>query len=428
MNPRLLAVPALLFLLVAGVAGAMLPAASLQAVEPSPVGQYASPIPDSGFENEPSIDITPDGRVFVTAISGIPSRSPIYELLSSGTWFDRGAQLTRNGEIGGGDADIEFDSLGRGYHTDLWLGNDGMAVSKDTRTWIGAPLGHYMSVNDRQWFAHDGSQYLYMITNNQGVGAVSFRYEIGTPAGELGAFMAPVETPLLCICGPPGFPAVDQRAGFGTVFVPMGSNGVTVFRSLNHGVNWGAITIPGSGDPILFPVAATDSAGNAYVVWTEEKDGQRDVFLSVSKNKGLTWRAPVKVSNGGTNLMPWVVAGASGKVGVAWYSTSTVGDSNSVSTFQNAEWRVSYAQSLDALAAAPTFTKWDVTGPVHKGTVSTNGLLGSADRSLGDFMSIALHPQTGKVWIAYVNNHPSTPSNQHGVWVATNPAAAASLL
>lgn len=395
----------------------------------------------TGSLSEPSIDISLDGRIFVTGIQGLPTRSPIFEY-TAGSWVPRGISLHRAGEIGGGDADLEIDSAGRFYHSDLSLANDAIAVSNDGVTWIGAPVSHYLPVNDRQWFAHYGDQYLYQITNNVPLGLVSYRYEIGTPVGELGAFMAPLEVPVgtvPCYCGPPGFPTVDQNNG--KLYIPIGAStsGITapgiligaqqlkVFRSDTNGLTFTSSFVTGAGDPVLFPVAAVDEASNLYVAWGEVKNGQYDIYLSVSKSRGLTWEGPFKVNSfTGTHVMPWLVAGEEGRVGVAWYGTDVIGNPNTMPA--STDWRLYYAESLNAASGSPSFSQWDVLGtPTHRGSISTGGLTGASDRSLGDFMSMALNPVDGAAYMAFVNNHPNTPASQRGVWVERMPAAASAL-
>lgn len=407
---------------------------------PASLSSFRGGIVGTGRLSEPTIEVSPDGRIFVTGISGLPSRSPIFEYTDQFGWVPRGVTLTRAGEIGGGDADLEIDSAGRFYHSDLSLANDGIAVSTDGIDWIGSPVSHYLPLNDRQWFAHYGDQYLYQITNNIGVGLVSYRYEIGTPLGEKGAFMAPIEVPVsptTCYCGPPGFPTVDQNNGkfyipigapaLGTPAVTFGAQTLKMFRSDTHGLTFVSYSVTGAGNPVLFPVAAVDEASNLYVAWGEVKNGQHDIYLSVSKSRGLTWEGPFKVNSApGTHVMPWLVAGEEGRVAIAWYGSDTIGDPNTVAP--GTEWRLKYAQSLDAASGSPTFQQWDVLSqPVHRGTVSTGGLTGTADRSLGDFLSMALNPVDGAAYMAFVNNHPNTPPSERGVWVERMPAAASPL-
>src|SRR6185295_19173996 len=143
-------------------------------------------------------------------------------------------------------------------------------------------------------------------------------------------------------------------------------------------------------------VAAADRAGATYVVWSDPTAGELDIWMSASAD-GATWGTPVKVNPGtGTHLCPFIVAGGPGRVGVAWYETSSAGDPNDIGGLKDADWHVAYATSLDALAPSPTFTVVDATGPIHKGTISTRGLSPTdqnpPDRGLGDFLTVAVDP------------------------------------
>lgn len=393
--------------------------------------QLTGAIAGSRGYSEPTVDFSPDGRMFVTAIEGIsvpvPGRSPIWEFVD-GQWVLRGTGPERRGEIGEGDADLEFDANGHGYHTDLWLANNGVSFSEDGgTTWTGFPVSHYTPIVDRQWFAHHGGDHLYLVTNQLAGGIVVFRYEIGL-LGPVGAFMAPQEAPTGCRCGPPGFPAVDQDTG--NLYVPVKRSGkVAVLRSTDDGLTFATLTLRGSGEPILFPVAAVDGAGHVYVAWSERAGDGSAVKYSFSADHGETWATPREVSHfPGNHVMPWIVAGDDGRVAVAWYGTDVPGDTNDDGAMQDAQWRVYLAQSLDAASASPTWSRWDLVGVVHHGSVSTGGLLGSGDRSLGDFMSAAVSPTDGSVWVAFVRNDPDTPFSQRGVWVHPMPADAAPLL
>lgn len=426
MRPNHVLVPLVLVMLASGgvLSASLTPVPDVVSAIDQGTSIMAGPIPSSASYNEPSIDIAPNGRIFVTAIQGLPSRSPIWENVSTGTgWATRGG-TTRAGEIGGGDAEIEFDSRNRGYHSDLWLGNDGMSVSSDLVNWIGGPVSHYVFGNDRQWFAHYQDQYLYTITNQLAAGTMVYRADINTTAGELGAFVAVQETPTLCICGPPGFPAVDQNNG--NLYIPLKSgSALRMYRSTNDGLTFTSNTIGSATGVPLFAVAAVDEAGGVYVAFARPDGGKYNIYVAYSSDGTGLWKTTKVNSFEGTHVMPWIVAGEAGKVAVVWYGTTAVGNPNSLPA--GTQWRVHYAQSLNANAASPTYTQWDLVGVVHHGTISTGGLTGTADRSLGDFMSAALNPTDGSVWTAFVRNDPGTPGSQRGVWVAQMPAGASPL-
>lgn len=410
---------------------AALSAGGLVAITPWSEATSSPPalIPGSAIMSEPTIDFAPDGRMFVTAPPGFPGSSPIWENVS-GSWVQRFATPPASHILGGGDADLEFDSAGHAYFDDLWAGDDTIGVSADGTTWTMSPVGHYVPEGDRQWLTHFGSKYLYMLDNNAAMGLMSYRYEIGTPLAEKGALLAPLETPLLCVgCGTPPVPSVDQVTGY--VFMPAWtSSGLAIYRSANSGVSYAATVLHGGyqQDGVQFAVTATDAAGNAYVVFVAaDGAGHHDVYFARSLNHGATWSTPVKInSDVGTHLMPWIVAGAPGKVAVVYYTTSVVGDPNTAA-FNSAQWTITYQQSLNANATTPTWTAFDLDGVYHVGQISTSGLVlnGGPDRSLGDFFSAAIKPTTGEVYVASMRTH--VGSRPDGIYVVHMPAGAATL-
>src|SRR5260370_7139498 len=59
-----------------------------------------------------------------------------------------------------------------------------------------------------------------------------------------------------------------------------------------------------------------------------------------------------------------------------------------------AKWNVYYAESVNGHDAAPFFVRSVISDHViHRGTISTGGLGGGADRSLADLFQIAFDPQ-----------------------------------
>lgn len=93
----------------------------------------------------------------------------------------------------------------------------------------------------------------------------------------------------------------------------------------------------------------------------------------------------------GSHVFPWAVAGCAGRVNIVWHGTRAVGNPNVFpQDAANApDWDVSFAQTLDGLSATPAFVQTTVSDHVvHRGQISTGGLLGSADRRLLDFFEV----------------------------------------
>ena len=65
-----------------------------------------------------------------------------------------------------------------------------------------------------------------------------------------------------------------------------------------------------------------DGGGNVYVVFSD----QRNIYMSASSDRAVTWTTPVRVSNGNgsrCSVFPNVCAGSAGRILVAWYGTNS---------------------------------------------------------------------------------------------------------
>ena len=155
-----------------------------------------------------------------------------------------------------------------------------------------------------------------------------------------------------------------------------------------------------------WPAIALDKSDNVYAVWDDnpvdksqqdscggDKPTPNNVLMSVSKDFGSTWSAPVKVAHtdSGRVFWPWVAAGDTGKVSVVWYQSSKVADLDC----EDSDITIGEAQILNALDPSP---KVDVAQPVggrkiHAGSVCQGGttcVAENKDRRLGDFFTNSL--------------------------------------
>jgi uncharacterized membrane protein YgcG len=158
-----------------------------------------------------------------------------------------------------------------------------------------------------------------------------------------------------------------------------------------------------------FTVVAADTAGNLYASWDEftAEDGGT-VFYSRSVDGGEHWTAPTRVNkpNVGTNIFPWITAGSPGRAAIAWYGADQASENEKFGpdTLDHGTWNVYLAQTLDGLTAKPHFTQVKVSDHVNKfGNISTQGLGGSPDRSLGDYLEVqqGVH---GEAIVSYVDD------------------------
>ena len=190
--------------------------------------------------------------------------------------------------------------------------------------------------------------------------------------------------------------------------------GLPAFTFTDTKVFTGPAGAQNQGAVNLFPALATDDFGFVYAVWLDNSN----VFYSFSANQGTTWSNPINVSfpvNGGhANLFPWIAADANGHVGIVWFGDDRAGNSNNRATLEPghpasqgaacnsgmtcmqdwAKWNVYYAESVNGHDATPFFVSSVISDHViHRGTISTGGLGGGADRSLADLFQIAFDPQ-----------------------------------
>src|SRR3954447_3293264 len=184
-------------------------------------------------------------------------------------------------------------------------------------------------------------------------------------------------------------------------------------------VNWKESLPRAKGNYItgtLFASMAIDTAGNLYVTWAEypvdaddNPTGPGVVRLAISTTGGMSWQGPFDVSPPelGNNVMPWVAAGSPGRVGIAWYGARAASEAGKFGpdTLDHGSWNVFYASSVNALQSGPpTFDVTRVTDHQTKfGNISTQGLGGSPDRSLGDFMQVRAG-RDGEAVISYVDD------------------------
>jgi hypothetical protein len=195
------------------------------------------------------------------------------------------------------------------------------------------------------------------------------------------------------ICGSLHGHIVTDRDG--RLFLPRNECGKMVLGvSEDGGLTWANRTVT-SAFPGMDPDAsvAVDKAGNVYYVWY---DGLRALpYLSVSKNHGVTWSAPVMIAPPGVTeaWFPVVEAGDNGKIAV-WFMGSR--STAKKDTRNTRPWNMYAAVSTDALKANPTFvsTYTNTPGdPIHRGDC------GGRCGTVFDFLDLVAAPNDGgRLW------------------------------
>jgi len=379
----------------------------------------------AGKDGEPSLRVDKFGNAYVAGIRGVPAgvdlwyfdlnpnsatydplmRNPIYRGQPDQFSPDESVEL---GGDGGGDVDLAvgFDSASPGSppylaFSSLTAANISSARSTDRgATFTKNPAGNVtggVPADDRQWMEFYGNNSVYLLyrslapviawvqRSNDGGLTYGTAREVGT-IGQVGGI------------------SVDQNDG--TVYVS-GANGVVAV---------GTPLMPGM-EPLTYTTHNVVGAGNANIFFTVKaaRDGtvyacysdDTSVFIRYSKDKGNTWSQAIRVSDGpetATSVLPWMETGPTpGSVGVVWYGTTASSNND------NADWKVFFAQSLNATDANPVFRQVALSDHfIHGSNISEEGLPllpGEApNRNLLDYFQIGFDP-TGAAVVAYTDDH-----------------------
>jgi len=234
--------------------------------------------------------------------------------------------------------------------------------------------GTYGPGIDRPWLASYGNDRLYVVYGEEGTGTAidisndggqSFQHRTAISSIECGCFDAP------------GFITIDQRDGTiylsyiawtgnmpDTLKVAVSSDGGNTFQYRTV-VRRQGLNLRQGG----FPPITVDRSGNVYIAWSDTSEGRFAVWLSVSRDRGINWSKPLRVSKeNGHHFFPWMVAGNDGMIAVAWWGT--IDDIRAPWLARNAKWYVYAAVSFNALETAPGFQEALVSDePFHVGSL-----------------------------------------------------------
>src|SRR3954471_24228757 len=221
---------------------------------------------------------------------------------------------------------------------------------------------------------------------------------------------------------------------------PFGAvRGLVVAHSSDAGKTWtnkyAVVAKPNPSDPskeestgTMFPWGFLDQAGNVYVVFGSTRDagGGTDhygFYYVYSGDKGKTWSKPRRIdglsAGKGSIVFNTGAAVKPGVIDVAWLQkdTSAIGAAEGL-------WHPWFAQIQVANTTSPKITRQRMTDlPNHKNGVCILGTIcllpapinpGSRDRSLLDFMELAVNPKTHMAGIVYADNGGFRPGEGKG--------------
>jgi photosystem II stability/assembly factor-like uncharacterized protein len=145
---------------------------------------------------------------------------------------------------------------------------------------------------------------------------------------------------------------------------------------------------------------AVDAAGNVYVVW--EDDVHRLPYLSVSRDHGKTWSAPVMIAPPGVRHARFSAtqAGDAGRVAISFIGTPVENAADSTRP-----WGYYVVVSTDVLGANPTFRSALAPVPGQGYPVVHRGDCAGQCPGLFDFLDIDVDPRRGgPVWGSLSDN------------------------
>jgi hypothetical protein len=339
---------------------------------------------------------------------------------------------------GGGDSDITTDDQGFAYFADLeGLVQIGCGVSNDNgNNWRENENCATVPGDDRQWLAVDNGtspgaddNTVFMAYNDAAVGSVIDSTPGSTGSTDLiggfaysdsGAGAVTGNSP----CGQLRFDPVNRNlyypcAAGDHVEITRGHVNVGQRTGITY-TNLNAPPSPGGTVGDIFPDVAIDRAGNVYAVWIDESN--HNVYYAYSTNQGTTWNS-VRQINGNdanSNVFPWAVAGAAGKLVVAWYGNSSHLDSDNMPSWYNDReaatafpWFGYVSQVTNAASSSPSFAQQRFTEkPMHYGQICNGGLgctTSMGDRTMADFFAVTLDLD-GSMRLIYND----TTSQHHG--------------
>lgn len=410
---------------------------------------------------EPEIEVDRFGTIYIGAIRGIGGgvdfwrsdnrgSSFLYLGEPDGTQNPSPAPPSPEGGVGGGDVDLALGdpfyvvppvpgvsagirSTGRVYVTSLWLGSATMSVSTDRGdNWT--PFPFTTAQHDRQWNTARGEKTVYMSLRKAAQLQLG-QHDCYVVQSDDGGMTWPkssfVQDPATGVPDDVGGNSVLQSDGtlIGT-FVSRDRRDLYVWRTPKYPAQ-GPANIPvGTMDaPIFapntfdtgmifhgagglqtsnrFPILSVDQGDNLHIVFSDRHNiylvscpAGTNPTLPESWTKPLPLNAPRVAGFEFTRtcVLPWVRAGAAGKLAVIWYGTDLDGDPDTPA-FESApaQWRLVYAQVENAFAAQPN-VYIDVAskqggGIIHKGQICLRGL-GCPDgtRELAEYSSVAIDP------------------------------------
>ncbi len=220
------------------------------------------------------------------------------------------------------DGGVTFDSV---YHI---ASNPGTFEDKEYVTTDFVPTSPYYNNMYVSWTRFGSGTDIYLVkSTDQGV-TWSSPQIVSNEAGVQGSIPA---------VGPNGEVYV---AWYGYDF---SSENIYFDKSTDGGLTFGTDKVVSPCPNAWFPSMAVDLSGgqyngNIYVTWNDERNGDGDIFLSVSSDGGNNWSAAKRinddaVSNGREQYWPWVTVAENGEIDLIFYDTRNTPNNSTIEAY-----------------------------------------------------------------------------------------------
>jgi hypothetical protein len=287
------------------------------------------------------IDPTNSQRAFVCDPSGVPASSgqSYFHVSSDGgkKWSYKKVEPgtdTRSAAFEGGDCDVAYDAAGTMYTADTWLGNLSIGHSTDRgQSWNGVAVSGTSPVIDRPWLVGGKKGELFVSYQDlQCCTPSAMWFMKSTDFGMTFTPAVPITTGDASglytwegnfVVAPSGqdLYLVFSRRTSGAVSTGPSPETIWVTQSHDGGATWTphlVATLPHETTTI-YPQIGMDAGGVLHVVWSAPAAKGNPISYTSSRDKGLTWAAPVALNPGKVGWAPWVVGGKkAGTAAVVW--------------------------------------------------------------------------------------------------------------
>ncbi len=363
---------------------------------------------------EPTLGITRNGAIFVTASSGCVTsclgseetletvapggRSVLSSRDKGRTWKD-----VTPGAAGVSPHAISMDPYilvdrtsdgDRIFDIDLTVACAELSYSDDEgKSWITNPLACGEPINDHQTL-FTGKPVSSPMIGYSKILYYCFNHPVFTKCTKsLDGGLTFIPTAQITYPECSGLNGHGVSDSNGVIYIPLGVCGKPKLAiSRDEGNTWTVVQVaPGAADSGPDPSVAVDSKNNLYYLYG---DAERRPKMVTSKNGGKTWSKPLDVAAPGVKSvnLATLTVGAPGKVAFAYYGTT--------SEDKNGAWNGYLGVGVDVLGAKPLFYSASVNKPANPLKVKGCGP-GRCGRVL-DFIDVEIGPD-GAPYAVYVD-------------------------